>query len=217
MLAVVPAESSLPKLLFLRPSRLRLQRFFLKLGGTGEFSCAFNFGCVALYDGASEEDNEYASAGGDICDVDCEVDITGKELPDAFVKVSADDDNGGELDPEAGLDGEDVSGKGYSNRVELVANGVPIIWEEGEWSVNSVRSTSAGIFEIRLGLGSGDEDADADSTGWLGSSITVFRLTGAGMFSLGQARSSIFSTGESGWLTSFSTRGEVRCSVRDSG
>lgn len=36
--------------------------------------------------------------------------------------------------------GGDVSGKGYSKRTEVVAKGVPTIWEEGEWRVMSERS-----------------------------------------------------------------------------
>jgi len=48
-----------------------------------------------------------------------------------------------DTDPDPGLSVLD-SGNGYSNRIELVANGVPIIWEEGEWSVRSARDGRLG-------------------------------------------------------------------------
>lgn len=43
--------------------------------------------------------------------------------------------------------GEDelVSGKGYSKRVELVANGVPTMWDEGEWSEISRWAMGLGV------------------------------------------------------------------------
>ena len=43
-----------------------------------------------------------------------------------------------DTDPDPGLSVLD-SGNGYSNLIEFVANGVPIICEEGEWSVRSAR------------------------------------------------------------------------------
>jgi len=39
----------------------------------------------------------------------------------------------------------ELSGNGYSKRVEFVANGVPIICEEGEWNVRSGRVRALGI------------------------------------------------------------------------
>jgi hypothetical protein len=39
----------------------------------------------------------------------------------------------------------ELSGNGYSNREEVVAKGVPIIWEEGECSVKSDRVKGPGI------------------------------------------------------------------------
>jgi len=65
-----------------------------------------------------------------------------------------------------------VSGNGYSKRVVLVAKGVPMIWEDGEWRV---RSASPGILRGLRGEGraetwgdaEGDNDPASDGSGSL--------------------------------------------------
>jgi hypothetical protein len=135
-----------------------LALFFARLGGTGGF-VVLSFGCAGLYDGISDgASGEYVSprpfgiikrSGIDdtlegVCVCRMAVESIGKELqhsrggeserpamPD-MKRVLADGettalDFRGDVDPEG-----EVSGNGYSNFVESVANGVPTICDDGE-------------------------------------------------------------------------------------
>jgi len=131
--------------------KVHLVLFFTKLGGTGGFFVR-SFGCAGLYDGISD-----GASGGHVsprlgrvieaivvddmvrvCIV--AVERMGKELPVARGGETAMTDRGMERVPaddemdcwEEGSDEGEASGNGYSNLVELVAKGVPIICDDGE-------------------------------------------------------------------------------------
>jgi len=90
-----------------------------------------------------------------------------------------------DTDPDPGLSVLD-SGNGYSNLIEFVANGVPIICEEGEWSVRSARDGRDG----KLGGGGealvgGVRDGREDIVGvgrvmWRGGCVREDKRRGGG-------------------------------------
>ena len=132
-----------------------------------------SFGCAGLYDGITDgEGGEYVSSVDDtlegVCVCKMAVESMGKELQDSrggksglpampdMKRVLAD----GEMTAldcrgDVGAEGE-VSGNGYSNFVESVANGVPTICDDGECREMPERSASSGIailVDVELGNG----------------------------------------------------------------
>lgn len=75
--------------------------------------------------------------------------MEGGALPFDVESWSEEEDNG---------ESPATSGKGYSNRVEFVTKGVPIIWEDGEWRTKSSRFVGIAVpIGSRLGRSEGFE------------------------------------------------------------
>lgn len=76
-----------------------------------------------------------------------------------------------------------VSGKGYSNRVLSVANGVPTIWDDGECKMRSVRSERPGIArrmgDLRDGGNFGEVENSEGSVDALGANWAGARASTA--------------------------------------
>jgi hypothetical protein len=91
--------------------------------------------------------------------------MKGNALPDGSGGDSALVEGETCTEPEVEEGSDVASGNGYSNTVELVAKGVPMIWEEGECRIRSPRFPRDGIVIRGRGDADGLDEAEEVAAG----------------------------------------------------